>query len=656
MAQQGGSGQTGQSTIGDESRKLTKGEAGFREDQGISNLRCGDCAFFENGSCQIVEGEIGEDDVCDEFEPSTKTGHMTADEATELRGRPLSTLEMWITRVSQDEKTGKRRWYSTSSGTKVDLYNERMSTELFDDFVERIDAGEQAPPPFISDTWAGGFPYLGVAHYLDLDGYGIVGPTERVWRDGNTLKMQGTFDDNPLAQAAYEAIRRDRLENRADDERVRVSIAFVDWGHNHGEKRTFVRKSLADACMLCEAGVGNKVYTSGQLVHLALTRRPAYPETEIVALEERAMSKRRDDAASIVGDELADELEKRQHELVGRAGDGKGKVAAGAVVIKDESAGEDEAEAKVERALGGAKTLDEAEAYLTKAAEGSPPLLDSWGVLEAVIVNIAGEESREPIHSVLRDFQGTLDVQAAEALLSIHRVIEAEASENGDGAEVERQVPPQFRKDEEQDQKRKRRPDEESSDESDGEMSGEEEAPSDGEAASEDQPESEEEDMDKKKQKDMEEKSVHPLDAVLAAVRTSFDEALATPGDPEMRLQMIQESVTGLGTTIQNQVMAAQANAPVDAATIQRAVADAVAPLQAALNALQAQVKSGLTVEKSASSIPGRRAIKMPVASVPVAPVIRSEADAPASDENPTPRLRSLIRKSTVGYERARGR
>lgn len=632
--QVGGSGQTGQTTIGG-SRKLTKGEAGYREDQGVAGLQCGDCVFLENGECQIVEGTITQDDVCDEFEPNLKDGSMTATQATEQRQRPLSTLEMWITRVSKDKQTGIRRWYATSSGVKRDLYGERMSVTLFDDFIKRIDENQEAPPPFISETWKGGLPYLGVAHYLDQDGYGVVGPTTKVWRDGETLKMKGTFADTPLADASFEAIKQDQIEKRADDERVRVSIAFIDWGHNHGHTKDFERKSLQDACMLCEAGVPDKEYTAGHLVHQALTRRPAYPETEIVALEEKSMSKRREDAASIVGDELADELEKRQ-KLIGRADEGDGAVAAGAVVIKDESAGE-EVEGEVGRTLGGAKTLDEAEAFLTKSTNGEPVLLDSWEILANVLGNISGEESTQAIREVLRDFQNTLDVQTAEAVLEIKRALGGETVEKETEEAVERQVPPQFRKDEEEDQKRERRP--------------EEEEVEDDKAEDEEAEESEED----KEEEEMKEKS-HILDSAFALIREAFDDALATPGDPGMRLGMIQESISGLGAEIQAQVEAVTANAPVDAATISRAVADAIAPLSAAVGALQAQVQAGVT-EKSAdgSRLPPRRAIKMPVASTPVVPVSRSVTE-PVGENNPTPKLREMIRRSTVGYEQRRGR
>ncbi len=462
----------------------------------------------------------------------------------------------------------------------------------------------------------------------------MVGTTDRVWRDGDTLKMKGTFSDSPMAEAAFKAIREDQLEKRADEQRVRVSIAFIDWGHNHGKERSFTREHLADACMLCEAGVPDKEYVAGHLVHLALTRRPAYPETEIVALEEKSMSTRRDDAASIVGEELADELEKRQ-KLIGRADGGDSGVAAGAVVIKDEGSGE-EVEGEVERTLGGAQTLDEAEAFLTEASNGEPVLLDSWELLASVLTNIAGEDSRQPIREVLRDFQNTLDVQTAEAVLEIKRALGGETVTEETEEAVERQVPPQFRKDEEEDQKRERRPEEE-------EVEGDE-APEEGEA---DESEEDEED------EEMEKKSTHVLDSAFATIREAFDDALQTPGDPGMKLGMIQESISGLGAEIQAQVEAVTANAPVDAATINRAVADAVAPLSAAVTALQAQLSSG-AVEKS-SSVPPRRAIKMPVASTPVEPVSRSVTE-PVGEDNPTPNLRKMIRRTSVDYERQRGR
>lgn len=651
----GGSGNTGQTSIGPNSRKLTPGEAGFRENNGVPGLRCGDCLFFEASECRIVEGRIDEDDVCDQFEPNLKDGKMYAEQGTKVAvassAPAMGGFDMWIYRVA--EKDGIRRWYSTSSGTKVDLYGERMSTKLFDDFVKRIENPKtEIPPMFTSKAWKGGLPYLGVAHYLDLDGFGIVGKADSVWRDGKVLKMKGTFDnDNPLAIAAFDSIQADRLEKRADTERVRVSIAFIDWGHNHGKGREFVRKDLSTNCPYCEAGVGDKEYTAGQLVHLALTRRPAYPETEIVALEERSMSKRRDDAASIIGDELANELEAKSKELIGRSTD-QPAVAAGAVVIKDESGEMEEAtSAGDERTLGGALNLDEAEAFISKSDVESPILLTPYELLTVVLANIAEsdlEEKSTAIREVVMDYQNTLDARTAEAVIRIEKALGGDVMTNTTESAVERQVPPQFREDEEEERKRKRRPDEEmadeeSSEEPEEEMSDEESDEEMDEGEGEEEYEDEEEEDEEMKKKSIS----HPLNAHLLKVREAFDEAMETPSD----LRAVQESINDLGAEIKAQINEASASAPVDAATIQRAVAEAVAPLQASLAALQAQVTAGATVEKSAK-VPSRRAIKMPTSQLPAQPMV-NRSEAPTED-NPTPKLRQLARKSTIGYERRR--
>jgi len=364
------------------------------------------------------------------------------------------------------------------------------------------------------------------------------------------------------------------------------------------------------------------------------------------------MTKRRDDAASIIGDELADELEAKSKELIGRSTDGEA-VAAGAIVIKDES-GElvEEAEsAKVERTLDGALTLDDAEVYLTKS-DASPTLLTPYELLTVVLTNIAGDEEKgTAIREVVRDFQNTLDSRTAEAVLRIERALGGETmSENTESA-VERQVPPQFREDEEEERKRKRRPEEEMADDEESEdMDSEEDVDEEDEGEGEDYEKDDEEEEDE----DMKKKSLdHPLNAALISVRQAFDEALEAPGDPAMKLRAMQESVNSLGAEITTQIEEASASAPVDAATITRAVQDAIAPLQATVTALQAQVQAG-SVEKSASRIPSRRAIKMPSASLPTTqPVTRS---AEPTDDNPTPKLRALARKSTIGYEqRSRG-
>jgi hypothetical protein len=785
--QQGGSDNAGQATIGD-SRKLTQSEAGFREGQGIPGLRCGECAFFEAAQCQIVEGPTGQDDVCDEFEPNTKDGHMSADQTVQERGGPGSghfghegrqgevggslpsgetgsaessqpskerpttgkgfletiggkspltpqerkkikdhvfnppsgqglhqmrkedinntidalskfslrelrnmqdqlhnlpmdehhqmlakvlaaavdkrefpqekslaardvpAVEMFITRVSEDKQTGVRRWYAVSSGTKWDLYKERMSVALYKDFIRRIEEKEPAPVPFASEAWNGGLPYLGVAHYLDMNGEAIVGPTDQVWIDGKLLKARGRFNQSPLGEASYNAIEKDRLTNRAQAERTRISIAFIDWAHDHGKGRGFTRKSLTDMCPLCEAGVGNKTYTKGQLVHLALTRRPAYPESSIEALEVKSMSKRRDDAASIIGDELADDLERRSKELIGRSNDEESGVAPGAVVVRDEPGAEEDV-AVGDATLGGALTLDDAEAFLTRS-EADPPILDSWGIFATVLCNhVEDDEKRAAIREVVRDFQSTLDVQALEALMDVRRALGGEpVTETKE--DVERAVPPQFRKDKKGGQAADSEAETQAQATAD-QKQAEAEGPAEGEVTTMTEEE-------KKKQeaaaaaaagpkKSLED---HPLGPAIMRMLEAFDEAVDSPISTESRLSMMQQSFNELGGEIKEKVAEVAKNAPLDSAAIERAVADAVAPLLAQISALSASVQAGTSVQKSL--VPGRRAIRMPTVPLPQGQVTRSEKES--SEDNPTPKIRLLARRSTIGFEKGRGR
>lgn len=294
----GGSGSTGQTTTRPETqRKLTPGEANFRRGAGIANLRCGDCFFFEAGTCRIVDVQnINPEDVCDQYEPDRR-GKLTSGEAMGAgivragnknivgplrRVVPnVAIAEMYITRVAKDRQSGVKRWFSSASGVERDLYDERMSVDLFNDFVGRVESRDEVPPPFSSKAWNGGLPYLGVAHYLDLNGEGIAGPTEQIYIDGDYFKAKGTFSDSRLGAASYASIKRDIEEDLPHEFRVRVSIAFIDWKHEHEGFGTFTRRDMLDRCDMCERGLGEKIYKAGHLVHLALTRRPAYPKASI---------------------------------------------------------------------------------------------------------------------------------------------------------------------------------------------------------------------------------------------------------------------------------------------------------------------------------------------------------------------------------------
>jgi len=575
--------------------KQTKEEVGFQEGRGDLGWSCDGCKFYTAGACEKVKGKPNPDDLCKLFEPRLDEGKVSAAEAIVPGG--IARVEMYITRVAKDPQTGLRRWFATASGVDRDLYGERMSTPLFKDFIRRIESREEPPEPFKSRAWNGGLPYLGVAHYLDLDGEGIVGPTDQAWVDGDILKARGTFAQTPLADAAYEAIRSDIEAKKPATDRVRISIAFIDWGHDHEGVGGFTRKSLLDRCPHCDAKAGDKVYKAGHLVHLALTRKPAYLDTAI-ELEERSMTTKRDDAASIVGDELADELEKKSKGIVVRSE----LVDPSALVVKADKPEDEtgtagkELEAPEEpgeptplkgASLAGAVTLDEAEAFLAKSEPGV--LLDSWGILTMVLTNIAGEDKRPAITKAVTDFQGQLDVMAVKALVDVQKALSAGVAPSTATEAVKPEEPV------------------------------ESPAPVPGE--------------------------LHPLDEAILALRTAYDEAVDTPIARSDRLRMIQPSMEGLAQAITRGVeeYVPPAPAPGDAnvEAIVRAVEAAVAPLRAEIAALR-QVQPA-PVERSGPRVPERRAVRT-VGQVPGPTVAKSVMDQPPV--KPMTPLTRMIRRS----------
>jgi hypothetical protein len=206
--------------------------------------------------------------------------------------------------VKANIKDGVMRWRSVNSDVEEDVYGERMSKELFEDFIQHIEKNEPIPEPFntviAEPDWNGGMPYLSIAHYKSGAGKANVpGEPSKIYLDGEALKSTGILYDSPLGRAVYKSLSKDLVEKRED--KIRISIGFLDLEHSHGEKYTFTRKSLTDKCPLCKKGVGDKIYKKGHLVHLALTRVPANPRTDMEV--EKAMTTKREDAESIIEDE-----------------------------------------------------------------------------------------------------------------------------------------------------------------------------------------------------------------------------------------------------------------------------------------------------------------------------------------------------------------
>lgn len=270
--------------------------------------------------------------------------HLRALEAN-IKDTSLAEFSMTITkaRFNADEVNPDRRmqWRSVNSDTGKDLYAENMTKELFYDFTHRINDNIPVPEAFeevvCEHDWCGGMPYLSIAHYKSGTGrMNVPGTVDSVYVEGEKLKSRGFCNDSALGHAIYESLKEDIVQQKSGNKEhapVRISIGFLDLEHKHlapqgGQEFTFERTAVGQICPMCAQGIGNKVYTKGQLVHLALTRVPANPRTEMNV--ERSMDEittKKQDAQSIIG-ELANELEEKS-------------IASDVLVVRSDNVGSD---------------------------------------------------------------------------------------------------------------------------------------------------------------------------------------------------------------------------------------------------------------------------------------------------------------------------
>jgi hypothetical protein len=223
-----------------------------------------------------------------------------------------------VFRAETDEQ-GQVTWKAVISDTGLDRAGEQATLPLYQDWINRIEGGIKVsflPPPRM--------PFLSVSHYPALDGFGEAGEAVEYGinedEEGTPFWTSGVFADGPLGQKVRDVLRSEQSLVEAGElkqEPIRISAAWYDLAHAHGNQ-LFVRKSLKDHCPLCKVGVGKKRYMWGQLDHLAGTRVPLNPRTEIV-LEEKSMTTKKEDAATIVGEKLAEELEERTKTVVGKS-------------------------------------------------------------------------------------------------------------------------------------------------------------------------------------------------------------------------------------------------------------------------------------------------------------------------------------------------
>lgn len=234
----------------------------------------------------------------------------------------LQNFNMYITKSSFSD--GLMKWSAINSDTESDLYGEKMTIQLYHKMLSYIE--NKVPPPaefrsmVCSDYWCGGMPYVSLAHYPDMNGKAALGEPLVIYVDGNRLKAKGLMFDTPLGRAAWKGIKEDEALP-PDEDKIRISIAFLDLAHKHGDNGSvFERKSITSVCPECLKGVGNKIYLDGYLVHLALTRKPVNPRTkmeeDIMTKKSKSITTRKEDAVSIVGDEsLVEEIEKSALEV-----------------------------------------------------------------------------------------------------------------------------------------------------------------------------------------------------------------------------------------------------------------------------------------------------------------------------------------------------
>lgn len=341
-------------------------------------------------------------------------------------------------------------WSAVGSDVDWDLYGEKMSLELYKSMISKIN--NKIPPPefyrdeVTSDYWQGGMPYLSIAHFSDGNGKAVPGEVHKLYVDGKKLKAKGLLFENPLGTAVWKSLKKDELnyKNLIDEDRIRISIAFIDLAHKHGESgEIFHRKSKTDVCAECRSGKGEKIYLDGYLVHLALTRVPVNPRT-LMEIDNPMAKKskpetRKEDAESILGDpNLVEEvveatLETKSDVLVEMSEADEEPIveeSKGKKEPMDEEDEEDkeayskksEGEESEWKPYGGATSLKEAKEY-TEAQHESWRISDLYYTFLDVARNIMDsneiEDKAKALASVVDEFKKSLVSKALYEELSL---------------------------------------------------------------------------------------------------------------------------------------------------------------------------------------------------------------------------------------------
>lgn len=361
----------------------------------------------------------------------------------------IAEMSLVVTKASFDKSepdpNKKRRITMTNSDVHPDLYREEMSLELFSEFTKHIQNNDPLPEPFrealCEDGWCGGMPYLSIAHYHSgRDAKNVPGMPESVYIDGKQLKSKAYLYDNPMGRRLFDALCADEeaRKSKVDGyEPVRVSIGFLDLEHEHvveGKSFVFTRTGLGQKCALCADGVGGKIYKKGYLIHLAATRKPVNPRTEM-GLEEKSMDiiTKQDDAASIVGEDLAKELEQRSL-----------TIADESIVIRSEETPSTPEPVKTDLETVKSEILDEVRKLFSEFQ--AKPVVEESKMEQEVKSHVEDEKKEEEVKEEEKSIPAVspLDAQfeALKSALAGGKVADVQAVFNALGQEVEKSFTP----------------------------------------------------------------------------------------------------------------------------------------------------------------------------------------------------------------------
>lgn len=298
----------------------------------------------------------------------------------------LSEFSLVMLSVGINKETGDRFWKASTSDIHPDTYNDEMSLALYDSFLNKIENGVLPPEQYRSEAWEGGMPYVSVAHYRE---HSIAGDTDNVYVDGDVLKARGTFRNTPLGLASFNALCDDLYGQKKAQDRIRVSIAFLDYKHQHKSNGfVFERSETNEVCPEClkEKKSGTRpgrIFLDGLLIHFAMTRVPVNRRTLMEV--EKSMTTKKEDAASIVGKALAEEIEEKEgmisrSELVEKSDEEP--VAEPTEEV--EKSGEVEMEYKP---FGGSTTMSQVKEW-AMANKEAERVRDVWYAFQVVMSNI----------------------------------------------------------------------------------------------------------------------------------------------------------------------------------------------------------------------------------------------------------------------------